>query len=392
MTAYADRLRRLTGGEPSLRARPRSRFEPVPPGAEPPWERAAGADTGMPFELAGEAEAAAAPPGGARQPGGRPPAPGEAGQPGHSAGPRVGSRQPGTGEAAAAAATGATPGGPATGAAPTDPGPRPGTARAYSLWPAGAAGTSSPAVGWLGAADGDRPWPGRVTAAGTGHAERGETGHGEGREGEGQDEAGPWTAPGWQSAARGRAAGQPGPPQASPSAAARTPSGPAAERPDPASPGPVSRGPASPSRAPGSEPGSWHAAAAAEARRPGPDQEPDGTAGWGSHAPATSLVQGGPARYLGRVAGVRAAGEFPAGGLARAGPAGLSGAERQAAGPGAPGEVTVTIGRIDVRVGPPQSAAGPAARPARPGDAGPARPGPSRLEDYLRARSSGRVG
>jgi hypothetical protein len=54
--------------------------------------------------------------------------------------------------------------------------------------------------------------------------------------------------------------------------------------------------------------------------------------------------------------------------------------------------VTVTIGRIDVRVGPPRSTAGPAAAAPQPGGDGPARPGPSRLEDYLRARSSGRVG
>ena len=41
MTAYLDRVRRLSEGQPSLRVRTRSRFEPVPPDAEPPWERAA---------------------------------------------------------------------------------------------------------------------------------------------------------------------------------------------------------------------------------------------------------------------------------------------------------------------------------------------------------------
>src|SRR5690348_8047748 len=37
MTAYIERIRGLTGGEPSLRVRPRSRFEPAPPETEPPW-------------------------------------------------------------------------------------------------------------------------------------------------------------------------------------------------------------------------------------------------------------------------------------------------------------------------------------------------------------------
>src|SRR5690348_9892658 len=36
MTAYIKRIRGLTGGEPSLRVRPRSRFEPAPPSAAPP--------------------------------------------------------------------------------------------------------------------------------------------------------------------------------------------------------------------------------------------------------------------------------------------------------------------------------------------------------------------
>ena len=40
MTAYMERVQRLAGDQPSLRVRPRSRFEPVSPGSEPPWERA----------------------------------------------------------------------------------------------------------------------------------------------------------------------------------------------------------------------------------------------------------------------------------------------------------------------------------------------------------------
>ena len=54
-----------------------------------------------------------------------------------------------------------------------------------------------------------------------------------------------------------------------------------------------------------------------------------------------------------------------------------------------PDEVTVTIGRIEVRVGPPPAPAGAAAGAAKDR---PLRPQPSRLEDYLRARGSGRIG
>jgi len=54
-----------------------------------------------------------------------------------------------------------------------------------------------------------------------------------------------------------------------------------------------------------------------------------------------------------------------------------------------PDEVTVTIGRIEVRVGPPPAPAGAAAGAAKDRSS---RPQPSRLEDYLRARASGRIG
>lgn len=50
MTAYIDRVLRLAGGQPSLRVRPRSRFEPVSPGSEPPWERAVLDVTVSPFD------------------------------------------------------------------------------------------------------------------------------------------------------------------------------------------------------------------------------------------------------------------------------------------------------------------------------------------------------
>ena len=63
--------------------------------------------------------------------------------------------------------------------------------------------------------------------------------------------------------------------------------------------------------------------------------------------------------------------------------------ERLAAAEARSDEVTVTIGRVEVRVGPPPPPAGAA---AVAGGARSARPRPSRLDDYLRARASGRVG
>jgi len=73
----------------------------------------------------------------------------------------------------------------------------------------------------------------------------------------------------------------------------------------------------------------------------------------------------------------------------RSGLHGRPDASRRAAAGAGTDEVTVTIGRVEVRVSPPpaQAAAPPGADAARP-----ARPRPSRLEDYLRARASGRAG
>ena len=50
MTAYIDRVRRLASDQPSLRVRPRSRFEPALPDSEPPWERALPDAALWPFE------------------------------------------------------------------------------------------------------------------------------------------------------------------------------------------------------------------------------------------------------------------------------------------------------------------------------------------------------
>ena len=62
MTAYLDRVRQLSEGQPSLRVRARSRFEPVPPDAEPPWERAAAAIPPPSPGTAAEVPGAAGPP------------------------------------------------------------------------------------------------------------------------------------------------------------------------------------------------------------------------------------------------------------------------------------------------------------------------------------------
>jgi hypothetical protein len=405
MTAYADRLQRLTGGEPSLRVRPRSRFEPVLARSEPPWERGAG----PPFELAGEVDTALAEPRGAPAPGGRPQAAEQAHGPGRITGLPGRPRQPAAGDLAAA--------GPAT-------------ASAHTARPA-----SFPA------AEHDDS---RVQPARTGHGE--ETGRGEAGE-----TAGPRPEAGRHPAAPDRPAGRASSAQARRGAATSMPAGPAWRSPGtgspaessssrdpapgsslPASPRPVNKAPAGSGHAPAGHAPAGTADARHVSRPAGGEervgQEPGRTAGWGGHLPATDLPGGEPVREErvgqepGRTAGwggrlpvtdllggvpvgpgdrplrYLAAGlgaqQLPAGDPARAGTTGLSGAERKTADPGpeAPGDVTVTIGRIDVRVGPPQSTASPAAAAAQSGGDGPARPVPSRLEDYLRARSSGRVG
>ena len=58
---------------------------------------------------------------------------------------------------------------------------------------------------------------------------------------------------------------------------------------------------------------------------------------------------------------------------------------------GEPDQVTVTIGRVDVRVGPPGPAV-PDPRLAAQARQRAAGPRPGRLEDYLRARAAGRIG
>ena len=380
MTAYADRLQRLAGGEPSLRLRPRSRFEPVLASSEPPWERAAGPQAAVPFELAGGAETAPAEPHGARVPGGRPQAAEEAHSPGRSAGPAARRRRPAAGDFAATA-------GPAT-------------ASAHAGRPAGLPGAEQdgsriPPVrtehGEAGQTAGPRPEAGRHPAAPDRPAGRASTPRGR-RVAAASEPAGPaWRRPGTGSPRESSTSGDPAPgssPPASPRPASQAP----------ASPRPVSQAPASSGHAPADTADTGPASGPAGSREDRVGQEPGGAAGWGSHLPATDRLGGESAGPGDRPLRYRAAGlgteELPAGDPARAGTPGLRGAERKTADPGpeALGDVTVTIGRIDVRVAPPQSTASLAAGAPQPGGDGPAEPGPSRLEDYLRARSSGRVG
>ncbi len=183
--------------------------------------------------------------------------------------------------------------------------------------------------------------------------------------------------------------------------------------PDPASdpaepvPAPVRSGRGRLGPAPGDRSGS--------ARPPAPARRPDSAPPAGSIEPAVTLpgdrlrVTGRPPRsglagpYLGRLSGPGGLGPAGSGPGGRAGDAdplagdrgGASRPERSDPGgyPAArraqPDEVTVTIGRVEVRVGPAPAAPGPAAPPA---GAPASRPQPSRLEDYLRARTAGRVG
>jgi hypothetical protein len=347
MTAYADRLKRLTDSESSVRVRPRSRFEPVLASSEPPWERTAGLGTAPPFELASETEHAPTARRGARVPGGRPQAAEQAPRPGQTTGPPATNPHPAAGDFAA------------------------------SVGRAAASVQAAHTACLTGAQQDSR----RIPPAQTGHSETRQTG---GPRPEGRRHPATADLPTDRATPR-----QPGH-----NAATSTPAGPAWRRQSTGS-APQS----STTRYPAPE--SSFPSNTVYASRPAVDveervgQEPGGAAFGGSHMPIIDRLGGesvGPTvRYL--AAGLGAE-ELPGGDPARAGPPGLHGAERETAGLGldAPGDVTVTIGRIDVRVGPPQPESSAAAGEPPSGGDSHARPAPSRLEDYLRARSSGRVG
>ncbi len=356
MTAYLDRVRQLSEGQPSLRVRARSRFEPVPPEAEPPWERSA--------------EATPTPPGaGARAPGEH----------------RLARTRPG---AATPWAAGSRAAGPVR--------PRPLPAAEGTLL------TADPAPGPPG------PSAGRSSA-----------GVPPSRDAAGQIRR---AAPGDAAVAEGT--GQLHPPGRRRHPADEPEDRPAAGRPAGAEPGTTAAGPveaepgttAAPNGAAigtvAASAGAGRARPGASPRQAGPEQQTGPERQAGPEQQAGSERQAGAGErsrdaYPALRSALAAADErdgrpsfapaFPAwppelsgDGPAppvRAGHPGLTGilpADHE------PDQVTVTIGRIDVRVGPPGPAAPDPRRTAQPGRRDTRRPG--RLEDYLRARTAGRVG
>jgi len=361
MTAYIERIRGLTGGEPSLRVRPRSRFEPAPPETEPPW-----ADT-VPGPALRHAEASDAGPA-ESWPETLWPA---ADDPREAARPWSGSR------------SGGSPAWPGSSPAPDSPGP---------------SELAEPSAGARRRPPPPRPPepPGRPGLARGAAADRAESGAQHARSAR--------PAPDDQLVHRHERRGSPGP--TSPSRL-----DPAVEPPEavpaPARPGRDRSSPVSPGRS------------GAEAARPvGPARRPDSASPAGSAAgstePAFTLSgdrlqgRGRPVRselagpYLGRISGPGGFASAASGLGRRPGDAAPLADDRGGpsrpehpdpgwyppAGRTQPDEITVSIGRVEVRVSPAPAVSGPAAPPAAPSP----RPQPSRLEEYLRARTAGRVG
>ena len=355
MTAYIKRIGGLTGGEPSLRVRPRSRFEPAPPETEPPWAGTVPGPAPWPAEAgdAGPAES---------WPETLWPA---ADDPREAARPRSDPR-PGR----SPAWLGSSP-------APDSPGP---------------SELAEPSAGARRRPPQPPGPPGRPGLARGAAADRAESGA--------QDARSARPAPDDQLVHRDERRGSPGP--TSPS-----PWDPAVEPPEavpaPVSPGRDRSGPVPPDRS-GAEAGR----PVGTARRPD-SASPAGSAA-GSTEPAFTLSgdrlqsRGRPVRsesagpYLGRISGpdgFASAGPGPGDAAPLAGDRG-SPSRPEHPDPGwyppadrtQPDEITVSIGRVEVRVSPAPAVSGPAAPPAAPSP----RPQPSRLEEYLRARTAGRVG
>jgi hypothetical protein len=375
MTAYLDRIRGLADGQPSLRVRPRSRFEPASPDAEPPWGRP-GPDGAALRAETGEAAAA-----------------GHAGARADAHWPAAGYPETGTG--AARTRSGLRPGRSLASSdsrsAADSPGsfPAPPDARRSRAVPPPHV-RPVPPDGPLGVSG--RPWP---AAADPAEADRAEAGAADARFAR-PAPAGD-LAPGDEH--------RPGPGRPDPGlldlASESTGSVPAPARSRPGWTG----------SAPGDRTGAGAVLPAAPGRRPGSAAQPGKRAesaepGLAAARPrvTASAPRSEPAGpYLGRLSvpdGFAPAGPGRSGRPGDPDPAaddraGASQPERPgpggppAAGKAQPDEVTVTIGRVEVRVGPPPAAPGPA---APSGGARPPRPQPSRLEDYLRARSARRIG
>ena len=400
MTAYLDRVRQLSEGQPSLRVRARSRFEPVPPDAEPPWERAAAA-------IPPPSPRAAAEVPGARRPAG--------------AGPRVAGhvrRQPVSAAPADPPAAAPSPGGLSPGGL-SPGGLSPGGLSPAGLSPGGRlAGRAGP--GPRPDRDGD-PGPRPTTPQSAAGIQRSQdtadrtrrAGPGDVAGGEGADQASPpelarRRLPAEEATDRAAAAwpagAEPGamlewPARAEPGV---MPEWPAGVEPDDLTAWP---GGAEPSAAAARLAGAgtststtWPTAGRVRPGLPPPDGADRRTsAGEQSQAgyrrlrsaQAATGVQDSwrffaPA-FPAEPAGLSGDGMGPQARTGRPGRTGLTPADAE------PEQVTVTIGRVDVRVGPPGPAA-PDPRLATQARPRAARPRPGRLEDYLRARAAGRIG
>ena len=380
MTAYIDRLRMLTGGQLPLRARPRSRFEPAPPGSEPPWERSAPDSALPPLEIDDvvQARPGAAPCGAAlpTDPAGRPAAapavPADSHPDAAAAPPRSGPapRQP--------------PGLSRSPSAPVRPEPPPAPVQAR---PRGAQADLPPPPGpgeppaVIRPASPARQAPADRAEAASGHVRLARlTARTDGLSHRGERRSAPPGEPGPLAGLRGR------------------PSVPAGAAAPPAGSGPGSKGSAQ-----GDRSAAWPAVTATRARRSGTSQEPDVPAAPDQPALPTDRARGTASTlrreaadaavpYRGRLPapGDRTGAAEPADGDPAITPRpGHPGAGRRTAAAAQPDEVTVTIGCVEVRVGPPPS---PAAVTSRGGGTRPSRPQPSRLDEYLRARAAGRVG
>jgi len=369
MTAYMDRVRRLTGDQPSLRVRPRSRFEPVPPSAEPHWPSAVPDATRTSLETAG-------------------PPPFDA----------DGFVKPSRVEVT-------TERHPAAWAAADDPGAGSGLVREPPPGP--------PATTGITSAPGDVPSPGADSGAEFAPADvAAERSRDLSRSPTAPLRPEPPAPPSAERRSRRNVTEDPRTDSGQPVVDRSTvvPLSAAADHRE-AAPGRV--GPARPAT-----PGDL---SHSDARRPAPPNRPLPTAGPLDQAPGSTGAAAGPdhpARPPGRTEAAppiplreptETAGPYR--GHLAAPVHGIRSAERaddnwagepnaaarparpSASGPPAaaaqPDEVTVTIGRVEVRVGPPASAA---AAPPEASGARPSRPQPSPLQDYLRARASGRVG
>ena len=375
MTAYIDRVRRLAVGQPSLRVRPRSRFEPAPPEAEPPWEPALPDDTWSPFEI--DTEAAGHP---ARPQGDAPLIVGTVGRPPASAVPtdhpdaRAARPWPGLRPQHSSGSSHASP-------APAVPEDFSGRAagRRQRVSDGPPAGPEEPPT-VIGSASTVRPISADHAVAASSRAHP----------------ALPAMAGDLSDRDKHRPVRPEGPgPQSGPADRASRPTGYVPE-------GARSR-PASTGSTPDDRSDAGLAVPAARGSRFAVSPEPNGRAD--PHETALPMAQAAATAPLPRPDPAEAAGparsRFPlrAERIALAElttddpamasrPAHPDVSRRTAAG-ARPDEVTVTIGRVEVRVGPPPPPAGAAA-----GVAGgrPARAQPSRLQDYLRARAAGRVG